>query len=818
MCVAHLEQRRLALLRADRGKQLLTRFGLDCVTEKPTLKQMEDMISCVTSLLERLAREPGGPGQLRRLPLPKKKVEDLILRLPPERLLKVLETADTRPLHNLGLQGLKSVARTGKAGEALVRAHLQQLQSELLKADSEKHLLTQLGVDCFAQNGTLEQMEVMISRITHLVEWLGEEVLEGRSYFMDLSLPERREVEALVVRLPPERLLKVLETVYNYSLCKLFAGLAGLRPRGIGLAGTTQAIQNWLRTDAPKSVRVLKKLNAYDYQYVPCIPNEVGLLTNLEALYFPNGHLSQCPAASYSVVNLKCLRSLCSVSGTGREHEGMETYFRQRRDLFFGDTAQRQLLRQFGISCPTGTPSLGQMEEMVAGAQAILDSLKNLPRDFPAIPPPNCTAEELVMRLEPGAVKGILETAYCYNLCKFFATAAGLDSTLTLEEATKKVQEWLASEDAKKTGELSVQLPALPFVPDQIRQLPALERLRFGTTTVVTPRAALAQLENRNKLALDNEQKTLKWLARTSKEDAGLANAYLQRRCDRLLVSDQEKRLFEQFGISCPSKEPFLTQMQAMVASVETIMNSLKQELLYAFPGPVHRQLLGYSAEALVMELPPTYLQELLETAYRYNLYKIFALPAGLKGGLTLEGATKAIKEWLATEKPKEIQGLRLQLGTLTCLPAEIGRLIKLQSLTFDRNLILRLPAASYRALNLHCLESLCTVCNAVPVHMTAQFQQRCDLLFGDPATKQVLERLAIPRPRGEPTLTYMKDLVATLDCILKEVKDKQSKACPEILQRGYTAEELVMRLEPAQLQEVLKAVASCTTTASAKG
>lgn len=160
--------------------------------------------------------------------------------------------------------------------------------------------------------------------------------------------------------------------------------------------------------------------------------------------------------------------------------------------------------------------------------------------------------------------------------------------------------------------------------------------------------------------------------------------------CQPLIASDARGHVFTRFGIRCPTgKTPSHRQMEALITRIETIIRAMKG-VLQAFPEVPPQE---HTAEELVEQLPPARLHELLETAYRCNLYGIFARPAKVPTGVTLDEATKRIQAWLGTSEAREIKELHAHQSCISCIPAEIGSLESLQVLNLYGNWLAELPA-----------------------------------------------------------------------------------------------------------------------------
>lgn len=180
-------------------------------------------------------------------------------------------------------------------------------------------------------------------------------------------------------------------------------------------------------------------------------------------------------------------------------------------------------------------------------------------------------------------------------------------------------------------------------------------------------------------------------LSMACKETQVYVHAYLQLRCQQLLAADTEKQQLKPLGIDCPAGVPTLAQMRAMVTRTEEILESTKQcikdcppvlplaeymseQVVRALPcckagidllkswgveAPTGARASGrlqhvlsafkqgeemlrhglnelvangfpqeYTAESLVMQLPPELLQETLEKACLCLYGKNFLIPA----------------------------------------------------------------------------------------------------------------------------------------------------------------------------------------------
>lgn len=194
--------------------------------------------------------------------------------------------------------------------------------------------------------------------------------------------------------------------------------------------------------------------------------------------------------------------------------------------------------------------------------------------------------------------------------------------------------------------------------------------------------------------------------------DGAAFYALQHQRCLGFLAGDREKPLLERFGIACPNQDvPRREQLQAMISRTRCILESM-EEVLKDFPT---LDAPKYTAEALVLRLPPATLCLVLDIAYRCNLYKMFGPLAGVAAGLSLDEAIQLIRHWLDGEEARNTTALTAAKACITCIPSELGVLKKLQKLNLAHNQIKVLPPELGRLRNLIGLNLLSNHIEVVP-------------------------------------------------------------------------------------------------------
>lgn len=108
------------------------------------------------------------------------------------------------------------------------------------------------------------------------------------------------------------------------------------------------------------------------------------------------------------------------------------------------------------------------------------------------------------------------------------------------------------------------------------------------------------------------------------------------------------------------------------------------------------------------------------------------------------------------------------------------------------------------RFLGLRGLRALSMACKAARAYVHSSIQQRCQLLVAADEEKQRLKLFGIACPVAQPTLARLVAMVIRTETILGSMKLVPSKF-PKFSLPAHAAEELVLQLPPACLQEVLE-------------